>query len=112
MNAKHIALLNEYNAEFCRITGKKKGNADYGNGWFTVYAYRTTKHRAAEMVEKIEELKKQPTAIGRFETVNGVSTWIEADQHVVQSVVGGKDVIEAKDTPYGCSVSDEAYWAN
>ena len=60
----------------------------------------------------VSAMQQKPTAVGRFEMVNGVSTWIEADQHVVQSVVGGKDVVESKDTPYGCSVSDEAYWAN
>jgi len=112
MNAKHIELLNEYNAEYIRTTGKKQGNAEYGNGWFTVYGYRKEKLRAKDMVSLIAGMKSLPTAVGRFEMVNGVSTWIETDQHVVQSVVGGKDVVESKDTPYGCSVSDEAYWAN
>jgi hypothetical protein len=112
MKYNNISLVTEYNAEFCRTTGKKQGNGEYANGWFTIHGYRKEKLRGTEMLVKIAELKKLPTAVARFEMVNGVSTWIEADQHVVQSVVGGKDVIEAKDTPYGCSVSDEAYWSN
>ena len=32
------------------------------------------------------------------------------DYHYVTNVMSGKKVREAVDTPYGCSVGDEAYW--
>ena len=111
MNHKHAALINQFNAEFIRTTGKKGHNhITYNSGWFTLP--NGNKERAKSVQLRIDVMKLEPTAVGRFEMVNGVSAWIAADMHVVKSHVGGHDVIEAKDTPYGCSVSDEAYWAN
>lgn len=34
------------------------------------------------------------------------------DYHYVTNVMSGKRVKEPVDTPYGCSVGDEAYWCN
>lgn len=34
------------------------------------------------------------------------------DYHMVKNVMSGALVREAVDTPYGCSVGDEAYWCN
>jgi len=32
--------------------------------------------------------------------------------HVVKHALTGKDVVEAVNTPYHCSVASESYWAN
>jgi len=108
---KHIELINQFNAEFIRTTGKTgHHHITYNSGWYTLPNGK--KERSAVVQRKIDEMKLEPMAVGRFELVNGVSAWIAADMHVVKSVVGGRDVIEAKDTPHCCSVASESYWAN
>ena len=98
-----------YNVQIHRTSGKPMGQfVTYNHGWYKTNNNKT--FRAEALIELTEQLKHQDTAIARWEMVNGTKTWIDSDKHVVQSIVGGKDVIESKDTPYGCSVSDEAYW--
>ena len=47
------------------------------------------------------------------ELVNGVPTEVPSTHRVVTSAFDGKtQVVEAKDTPYACSVGSEAYWCN
>ena len=106
-------LLKEYIHEYCRTTGKD-GNfvVSYSKGWFRL-CQNATAVRRAEFEKMIEALKTRSTVTSRQELVNGVMTMIEAHQHVVKSMMPPhKDVIEARDTPYGCSVADEAYWSN
>jgi hypothetical protein len=106
-------LLKEYIHEYCRTTGKD-GNfvVSYSSGWFRL-CQSATAVRRAEFEKMIETLKSRPTVMRRQEMVNGVLTWIEAHQHVVKSLMPPhKDVIEDRDTPYGCSVKDEAYWSS
>lgn len=53
----------------------------------------------------------QPAEAPTQQLVNGVLTDIPAGYRVVKSIMAPhKEVIESKDTPYGCSVADEAYW--
>jgi hypothetical protein len=40
------------------------------------------------------------------------SSKTHTDYHTVKNVMSGALVQEAVDTPYGCSVGDEAYWCN
>jgi hypothetical protein len=110
MKHNSAQICYNYSVQVHRTTGKPmKEFVTYNRGWYETY--RGKKFRAEGLIELTEELKHEDTAIGRWEVVNGVKTWIDADKHVVQSVVGGKDVIESRDTPYGSSVSDEAYWS-
>lgn len=46
---------------------------------------------------------------GRIQPVNGVPTVIPNTHHVVQNLIGGRDVVQAKDTPLCCDVSSETY---
>jgi len=105
-----VQICYNYNVQIHRTSGKHMGQfVTYNRGWYKTYTGK--KFRAEGLIELTEKLMHEETAIARYEMVNGVKMWIDADKHVVQSVVGGKDVIESKDTPYGCSVSDEAYWS-
>ena len=59
-----------------------------------------------------------------FDTWADAQAWIEyldsktveievglpEDMHFVTNLMSGKQVLEAKDTPYSCSVASEAYW--
>ena len=53
-----------------------------------------------------------PECVDKFSTVkvNGVDTKIAPNQKVVQSLVGGKDVVIDKDTPICCDPSSNTYW--
>ena len=103
-------LLVEYIGEYHRTTGKH-GSATYNRGWFTLP--NGDKVRCAEFEKMIETLKSRPTVTGRNELVNGEMKFVEAHRHVVKSLMPPHlDVIEDRDTPYGCSVKDEAYWSN
>ena len=106
-------LLKEYIHEYCRTTGKD-GNfvVSYSSGWFRL-CQSATAVRRAEFEKMIETLKSRPTVTGRNELVNGEMKFVEAHRHVVKSLMPPHlDVIEDRDTPYGCSVKDEAYWSN
>ena len=102
-----VELTDEYLSEYIRTTGKG-GKITYEAGWFTMP--NGDKARAKDIKKFIETLKERPTVTRRQEMVNGVLTWIEASQHVVTSLVGGKQVIEERDTPDCCSVASETYW--
>ena len=43
--------------------------------------------------------------------VNGVETQIPTTHHVVQNLMSGRDVVQAKNTPVCCDVSSETYWS-
>ena len=105
-----VALIEEYGSEYLRTTGRNN-KITYNAGWFTLP--NGDKARASEVKKYLEVLKTRPTVTGRMENVNGVQTFVEAHQHVVKSLIPPHmDVIEDRDTPYGCSVADEAYWSN
>src|SRR4051812_4225795 len=91
-----LKLKNDYKYEFHRTTGRV-ANVTYRAGWFTIPS--GDKVRKAELEKMIETLKTRPTVQDRMEMVNGVSTLVKAHEHVVQNLMSGKDVIEARDTP-------------
>lgn len=104
-------ILGEYRAEYARTTGKPEPTVSYYRGWFTMP--NGDRCRRAEFEKALAALESRPSVTDRQELVNGVMTLVKASQHVVKSLMSPhKDVIEERDTPYGCSVKDEAYWSN
>ena len=54
---------------------------------------------------------KQPPVNCTYEVmVNGEKRNIPITHHVVQNLLSGKDVVQAKETPLCCDVSSETYW--
>jgi hypothetical protein len=105
----HAEMIRTYRAEYIRTTGKELFCCSYSHGWFRVGD--TTRVRLAGFLKMIETLKSRPTVTRHQELVNGVLTWVEAHQHVVQNLMTHKDVIEDRDTPNCCSVASETYWS-
>lgn len=102
-----LDVINKYKEEYERTNGKGIV-VTYWRGWYKI---GSDKYRRKEVISMIEVLKARPTVVDRMEMVNGVSTLVKASQHVVKSLVGGKDVIEERDTPNCCSVASETYWS-
>jgi hypothetical protein len=107
---KDLKLINDYMYEYHRTTGNRR-ELTYNAGWYTFPSGE--KGRRADVIKATEVLKARPRVFSRMEPVNGVMTKIEASQHVVKSFMPPhKDVIEERNTSYGCSVADESYWSN
>jgi len=105
-------LIKAYNEEYLRTTNlRRELTYKAAGGWFT---FPSGDKGRWETVEKaLAVLKTRPTCCDRVEHVNGVATVIKASQHVVKSLMAPHmEVIEERDTPYGCSVASEAYWSN
>ena len=100
-------LLTEYKTEYTRTTGKDS-DIQYKSGWFRL---SNTNYRRKDIEGMLTILKTRETVYQRQEMVNGVLTWIQANQHVVKNLLSGKDVIEDRDTPPCCSVACETYWS-
>lgn len=107
MNNK--SLINSYKAEYLRTNGLPVQVEVVGK-WFKVNGKKGVD--ASKFKAMLSELQEQPTVVDRIEKVNGVDTLIKAHQHVVQNLLSGKDVVEARNTPSCCSVASETYWSS
>ena len=122
---KNIELITEYTNEVIRTTGLKSFNVWNGSTkswnrgiataalyhWGKFNTYSEKRVTESELEQFIATMKTKPTAVERPEMVNGISTLIPADCHVVQNLMSGTDVIESKFLPLHCSVASETYWA-
>jgi hypothetical protein len=116
-------LITEYTNEVIRTTGLKSFSVWNGKSWnrgiataalyhwgkFNTYSEKRVTE--SELEQFIATMKTKPTAVERPEMVNGISTLIPADCHVVQNLMSGTDVIESKFLPNCCSVASETYWS-
>ena len=108
MNEQTSKLIETFKEEYRRTKGKEPV-VRYHAGWFIINGQKGIgPHRLAG---RIAEMKTYPTVSDRIEYVNGIATLIMAHQHVVQNLLSGKDVVEARDTPPCCSVASETYWS-
>ena len=74
------------------------------NGCEVTLLIKKGKTTFEQVVAYSEFSKRQQKMLARNKT--------HTDYHMVKNVMNGALVQEAVDTPYGCSVSDEAYWCN
>jgi hypothetical protein len=58
-----------------------------------------------------QDKKPEPVTFSTV-NVNGVPTQIPSTHHVVKNFLYGGEVVEAKDTPWCCSVASETYWSS
>jgi hypothetical protein len=106
MNNK--SLIELYKAEYLRTNGKE-AKVELVGGWFKVNGNKGVSR--TKFSAMLSALLERPTVTDRIEKVNGVDTLVKAHEHVVQNLLSGKDVIEARDTPCCCSVASETYWS-
>ena len=67
--------------------------------------------RAAAKAGLTRYQKKNPTDTVLYQIMSTEEFAAVEKTHVVHSVINGAAVVESVNTPYGCSVGDEAYWS-
>lgn len=103
-------IIEEYKAEYFRTNGKPI-EVTYNHGWYSIGHKQAPENvRRKDILTFTDRLRQRPTRVDRYEMVNGVSTLVKANEHVVQNLVTKKDVIEDINTPACCSVACEVYW--